>query len=134
MAALDEMPITPRRPLEQPLAPWLRYDLDSDTLLIYFFGAPQPAVSYPVPDDQYIYLRLDIDTHHIIGVQIEGVFVGFLREHPEFIELARQAGAPEVELARIEAGLGVDSEAEHRRRALVRLMMADIESLASAES
>jgi hypothetical protein len=66
-------------------------------------------------------------------MQIEGVLVGFLEEHPEFIELARQAGAPAQELDRIEAAITADARAsELHKLALVRLMKAEAEDALSA--
>jgi hypothetical protein len=99
--------------------------------LIYFFGAPQPAVSFPVPGDRYAYLRIDLETNEILGLQIEGVLAGFLSDHPEFIDFARQFGVPEGALRRIETEVDAGVEAERRAHAMVRLLMADVEHLAS---
>lgn len=133
MDALNDAAIIPQPLSERPMSPWIDYDDVSDTLTVYFFGAPEPAVSYRVPGDRFTYLRLDLDTYETIGMQIEGVLVGFLHEHPEFIELARQAGAPAHELDRIEAALTTDARAaEHHKLALVRLMKAEAEDVLAA--
>jgi hypothetical protein len=125
--------ISPLPPPEKPISPWVEYDDVSDTLMVYFFGEPEPAVSYRLPGNRYTYLRLDLDTYETIGMQIEGVLVGFLEEHPEFIELARQAGAPAEELDRIEAAITADARAsELHKLALVRLMKAEAEDALSA--
>lgn len=135
MAMTDDDAIVPLPPPERPVEPWIEYDELSDTLMVYFFGDPEPAISYRVPGSKHAYLRLDLGTYQTLGMQIEGVLAGFLRDHPEFIELARQAGAPVHELDRIEREVAEDAlAAEQLRIALVRLMKADAEEVVASSA
>ncbi|CAN5519778.1 hypothetical protein BH23CHL2_BH23CHL2_05900 [soil metagenome] len=120
-------PIVPRKAPDRPLEPWIDYDDDADTLIIYFFGPPEPAVSYRLPDDKHLYLRLSEDTYEIIGVQIEGFTHGYLTEHPEFMDLAREVGVSPETISSIERGLDESTAGHRRRRSYARFLMAEIE-------
>ncbi len=121
--------IVPRKSPDRPLDPWIDYDDNGDTLIIYFFRPPEPAVSYKLPDDRHLYLRLSDNKHEVIGVQIEGFTHGFLAQHPEFMDLAREAGVSEEILNRIEGELDAFEAGNQRRRSYARFLMAEIEDL-----
>lgn len=129
MNDINEEPIVPRRSPERALDPWIDYDDDADTLMIYFFGPPEAAVSYRLPDNRHLYLRLSEDRHEVIGVQIEGFTRSFLVQHPEFMDLAREAGVAEETIDRIEGELDAFEAGNRRRRGYARFLMAEIEDL-----
>ena len=129
MSAMNDEPIVPRKAPDRPVDPWVDYDDDADTLVIYFFGPPQPAVSYKLPNDRHLYLRLSEDEYEIIGVQIEGFTHGYLVEHPEFIDLAREVGVSPETIIAIERGLDKSTAGDRRRRSYARFLMAEIEDL-----
>lgn len=55
---------------------WARYDSESDSIVIYFTGGPQPAVS--VYTDDNLYVMVDPKTHNVVGLHVEnweGIFV-----------------------------------------------------------
>jgi hypothetical protein len=129
MNTLHDEPIVPRKAPDRPVDPWVDYDDDADTLLVYFFGPPEFAVSYKLPDDRHLYLRLSEDEYEIIGVQIEGFTSGFLAVHPEFMDLAREAGVSAETISIIESGLDESVAGHQRRRSYARFLMAVIEDL-----
>lgn len=129
MNAMHDEPIFPRKAPDRPVDPWVDYDDDADTLIVYFFGPPEPAVSYKLPEDRHLYLRLSEDEYEIIGVQIEGFTHGFLAKHPEFMDLAREAGVSTETIQDIERSLDQSEAGNQRRRSYARFLMAEIEDL-----
>lgn len=119
--------VTPRKAPNRPIDPWVDYDEVADTLLMYFFGAPEPAVSYKVHGDSHLYLRLSLEKYEIIGVQIEAFVTSFLRENPQFMELARTAGISEDTLRRIEEDLDKNEADRLRRRSIARILKTELE-------
>lgn len=79
---------------EQLGASWRNYDLASDTLMIYFGGKSVSAYSDLVDCDQTetIYLRLDIYTNEVLGLQFEGFLSISVPSRPELFKLLD--GAP----------------------------------------
>lgn len=103
--------------------PSVDYDPVSDSLVIHFFGPPEPAISAPVDDDPHVLLRLHMDEHYLVGVEFENFAASFLLLHPELIELARLAGVPAERLARVER----EVSAERRRAAIVAVLREQLE-------
>lgn len=127
MADVDSDQIVPTRLPDRPIEPWVRYNEVSDTLMIYFFGPPEPAVSYRLPGDRHMYLRLAEDDYSVIGAQIEGFTVGYLQSNPQLIELARALGVAEETLQRIETEIGQDTVERSRERALAESIWGQVE-------
>jgi AraC-like DNA-binding protein len=124
---MDTNAIVPRRGPDRPVNPWVEYDEVEDALTLYFFGSPEAAVSYKVPNDRHLYLRLSENDYEIIGVHIEAFATGYLAVHPELIDLAREAGVPEKAIEQVLQGLDVAQVVDQRRRGFARLLMAEIE-------
>lgn len=71
-------------------------DRDSDTMMVHFFGTPQPAVSISIDDpDDALYVRLDRAADEVVGLQIEGFITRFIFRHPDWVDtlsIARLCG------------------------------------------
>jgi len=61
----------------------VRYNPRTDTLLFYFYGAPEPAINVDV-EDSPLYLMIDPETEELIGVHIQAFTTRFLQDHPHF--------------------------------------------------
>ena len=79
------------------------YDRVSDTLLVHFFGAALPAFSVDVNDFEY--LRVELDTHRVVGLQVEAFLTRAIWEDPRYLLWAVRAGIGLDELARSESQL-----------------------------
>jgi hypothetical protein len=79
------------------------YDRVSDTLLVYFFGAALPAFSVDVNDFEY--LRMELDSHRVVGLQIEAFLLRAIWEDPRYLLWSVRAGIGLDELARSERQL-----------------------------
>jgi len=70
----------------------MSYDEDTDTLLMYLSGEPQPAVSVNV--DANHFLLVDPETQVVVGFQIEGFMRTVVVSDPFLVEVAELAGVP----------------------------------------
>jgi hypothetical protein len=61
----------------------VRYSPLTDTLLLYFYGGPEPAINVNV-EDSSMYLMVVPDTDELVGVHIQGFTRRFLPDHPLF--------------------------------------------------
>lgn len=77
------------------VAPFFSYDDLADTLMVYFYGKPEPAISVPVEGSPYFYLRVDPESGEILGLQIEAFATKFIQEHPEFVDFIDTLDIPE---------------------------------------
>ncbi len=96
--------------LIDPERAWLDYDIAADELLIYFAGAPVPAVSSPLDApgfaDVAILLGVGADdepTGAIVGIQVSPMLLGAVQERPAWAALV---------WAVLAADLGVDLRQE----------------------
>lgn len=64
-----------------PTKIWARYDSESDNVIIYFNGSPQPAVS--VLADENLYVMVDPRSHHVVGLHVENWERSFVPAHDE---------------------------------------------------
>ena len=58
---------------------WVRYDSESDSIVIYFTGVPQPAISVYTDDD--LYVMVDPKTHNVVGLHVENWERSFVPTH-----------------------------------------------------
>jgi hypothetical protein len=101
----------------------LTYDRPSNTLFVDFFGRALPAASIPVElgDRDYYYLRVDVETDEVVGLQIESFLTYALAQHPgladvlAFAELVGTDRGSPTEIERLAAGVNPN----HRDRAAV---------------
>ncbi|MGH2562783.1 MAG: DUF2283 domain-containing protein [Thermomicrobiales bacterium] len=63
-----------------------RYDRDSDTLFIHFYGEPRPAVSIEMDDG--LYLRWDREGGQLVGMQLEDFLSVLVPRHAVLLEVA----------------------------------------------
>lgn len=68
----------------------VQYNDEADTLYVYFFGLCQPAISVDL--NEYLYARVNDQTHHIVGIQIEGYLSVAVRKDSRWLEWAELAG------------------------------------------
>ena len=66
--------------------PWIKYSPLTDTLLLYFYGGPEPAVNLDV-EGTSLYLMTKPDTNELVGVHIQAFAKRFLSEHPYFRQM-----------------------------------------------
>ena len=64
-----------------PAKIWARYDHESDHMIIYFNGSPQPAVS--VYTDENLYIMVDPRNRQVVGLQVENWEQSFVPAHHE---------------------------------------------------
>ncbi|MBX6723470.1 MAG: hypothetical protein IRY92_09585 [Dactylosporangium sp.] len=83
------------------------YDDVSDTLMLHFFGQGRPAVSMEVRNG--FFLRVDPETHQVVGVQVEAFLSRAVIEDPELLEVAEAAGIPEQTIQRIRRRITPDA-------------------------
>lgn len=86
---------------ESEFAPWVKYNPLTDTLLIYFYGKPEPAINIDI-ENSTLYLMVDPETDALLGVHIQAFVSPYLPEHPHFRQLeavqrllANDAGEPD---------------------------------------
>lgn len=121
MASVDGSDIQPRfeapadRSVEQPS---VSYNARADSVIVFFYGPPEPSYSVPSDADPHLMFLTHLDEHYVVGVEIEGFVKSFLPLHPEMLDLARLAGVPERTLVELESGMG----AQRRKAAVVSLL------------
>ncbi|HEV2107236.1 MAG TPA: hypothetical protein VGR16_03150 [Thermomicrobiales bacterium] len=106
---------------------WRNYDLPSDTLMIYFGGRSVPAFSDFVESDESetMYLRLDIHTNEVVGIQIEYFLMIVVPSRPELHALldgARLNGLTLQELEDIAGLLGIDPRDQAEEASFERVL------------
>ena len=66
-----------------------QYDYDADILYLVY-GEPKEAFSIPVDDPiEGVYLRVDVETHKIVGLDIMSFRKRFLPQNPDAFEVFR---------------------------------------------
>jgi hypothetical protein len=120
------------------LASWRDYDLASDTLMIYFGGKSVPAYSDLIDCDQTetIYLRLDIYTNEVLGLQFEGFLGISVPSRPELFTLLDGAplhGLTRDELEEIKPLVGVN-DATPRHQSVEHVLKSLIDDLRAGRS
>ncbi len=130
------LPVWPRLTDAGLRASWRDYDLLSDTLMIYFGGRSVPAYSDLVECDQVeaMYLRLDIYTNEVVGLQIEYFLAIVVPSRPVLFSLldgATLRGLTPIELDEIKRLLGIheafspeEGTPEHVLRSLINDIQA----------
>lgn len=80
---LPEMADLPRE------GPRFVYDRRSDTTFADFYGQSLPAISVAIDDGDrdYLYLRVEPETHRVVGTQIEAFLAYAIQQRPDFLEL-----------------------------------------------
>ncbi len=129
MGAVNFQDFTPIFPDVQELDPTMfefRYDRQSDTFLLHFYGRAQPAISSEL--DDFTFLHIDPVSHRVVGIQIEGFLAVVVRRQPAMLELAELAGIDDAEIQRIRTEI----DPELRRVAAVRSILAAHPDLVSA--
>jgi hypothetical protein len=98
----------------------LRYDRDADFLHVHFFGI-RPGVMYDI--DDHVLIRIDPDSHEVVGLQIEGYLIAAVFERPYLLDLAPAAGIPDDEIAEIRRRM----EPEAVAQATVRFLLESLD-------
>jgi len=60
---------------------WANYDAESDSVIIYLNGGPQPSVSVYTDDD--LYLMVDPNDRQLVGFHVENWEKSFVPAHAE---------------------------------------------------
>lgn len=87
MAKENLRPLALRYPTEDQRGkahPIVRYDPQTDSLLLYLYGQPEAAINVDVADTS-MYVMVDPDTWELIGVHIQAFRKRFLAEHPYYL-------------------------------------------------
>lgn len=103
--------------------PSVSYNAVADSVIIFFYGPPEPSYSVPSDDDPYLMFLTHLDEHYVVGVEIESFVRSYLPRHPELLDLARLAGVPEATVSEIESRIG----AQQRTKAVVNLLREHFE-------
>jgi len=69
----------------RPLTVTYGYDKEGDRLWISFVDKPIPAYSFVV--DDYIAVRIDLETNEVVGIEFERFTARAVAKHPELIPL-----------------------------------------------
>lgn len=78
--------------LATALAARIDYDPVSDTFLVAFApGRPAAGMALETGDREYAYLRVDLDTEEIVGIEIEDVHALAIGRHPTWAPLIAAA-------------------------------------------
>ncbi len=108
MAAMMMRVFSPKPPTHfDPASVIVRYDDESDTLLIHLHGLGRPAVSVPVVNDRPTneYFRLDPESEAIVGMQIEAFLEETIYQNPIsnaiYLTFAELAGIDAARLAQV---------------------------------
>lgn len=60
---------------------WVRYDAESDSVVIYLTGSPQPSVSVYTADN--LYVMVDPKSHNVVGLHVENWESSFVPAHTD---------------------------------------------------
>lgn len=111
-------------PLEQVR---FAYDRPSNTLFVDFYGEARPAASIPLDlgDRDYLYLRVDVQSKEVVGLQIESFLTYALRLHPELVDvlgIATLEGIEPDELSELIGDIGLAFESDRDPRSVLELL------------
>lgn len=89
------------------------YDRPSDTLFVDFYGEARSAASVPLDlgDRDYFFVRVDVESQEVVGLQIESFLTYAIRLHPELLNALRFAtleGIGQDELSKLVPPTGRD--------------------------
>ncbi len=109
MVAGEFLTLTPQFPKLAELDPQqitVTYDSVSDTLMLHFYGPGRPAISVEAQSinpnaDEHMYLRVDVETQQVIGVQVEAFLRAVVRRDPSQLELLEFAGMHPTEVQKL---------------------------------
>lgn len=127
MVDSEIMSITPVMPRTEDLDSArvaFNYDRESDTLMIHLYGEPQPAISVAGSGD-YLYWRVDPESHEVVGLQYEYFLSHLVYERPEFLAFADLAGVPAEEIEAIRSKINP----AQRKRAAVEYLLVQSDAL-----
>lgn len=104
------------------------YDRPTDTLFTDLFGEARPAASDPVElgDRDFVFLRLDVETGDVVGLQIEGFLSYAVDQHPELVDALPEAevvGLEPEEATRLRQHLPPESSDHPNRAELIDRMV-----------
>lgn len=97
---------------DRPVQPQVYYDRESDTLIVSFYGPPEPGMNVPVGDES-LDARVSLDEQTLLGFEIPNFVYAFLPAHPEYLDFAAIAGVPPGDVTRLRDRIS-DSERQHR--------------------
>jgi len=97
------------------------YDRVSDTLTVHLHGEPRPAYSVDINDFEY--LRIDLETNTVVGIQVEAFLTKAINADPRYLLWAMEAGLPRDEIVRV---LERERPSDLRQSA-VDLVLSDVE-------
>jgi hypothetical protein len=106
MAEVTDSFAAPPLAEDRPLDPLVYYDEPSDTLIVSFYGPPEPGMNVPVGDES-IDLRVSLDEQVLLGFEVPNFVYAFLPAHPEFLDFAATAGVPPDEIGSIRARVSI---------------------------
>jgi len=115
--ALDFTPIVPNTDELSPQGLLVDYDDDADMLHDHFFARPLLAMNVDVTE--YLYLRVDIDTHRVVGLQIDGYLHYAVQRDPALLELVKLAGIDFVTIEAVRKTITFDRKRESAVRAIL---------------
>jgi hypothetical protein len=98
----------------------VRYDAGADILHVHFFGRPLPAVNIDITE--YLYLRVDIETHRVVGLQIDGYLHYAVHQNPALLILAELAGIDPAVIDETRLTIAID----RKRTAALRTVLSDL--------
>lgn len=113
-------PILPRFDEIDPSKVLVRYDDNTDTMHVHFSGRPQPAVIVAVTD--CVNLRVNVELHQVVGLQIDDYLSYAIQQIPVLIGLAELAG---IESSTVEAARQT-IPVERKRESALRAILNDI--------
>lgn len=64
---------------------WVDYDREGDRLMVRLVETPVPAYSYPI--DDYVSWRVDLDTDHVVGFEVERFRARAVKQIPELLPI-----------------------------------------------
>ncbi len=85
------------RDLIDPAAVVIRYDALTDTLFVHLFGTDRRATILEL--DNHRSLRIDMQTHEVVGLQLECFMEILVPRNPQFLSVAELAGVDEATIA-----------------------------------
>jgi hypothetical protein len=99
----------------------VRYDDDADILHVHFFGRPLPAVNIDITE--YLDLRVDIETHQVVGLQIDGYLHYAVHQNSALLTLAELAGIEPAAIDEARRAISID----RKRTAALRTVLSDLQ-------
>jgi hypothetical protein len=114
-------PILPEPAELDPAQIVVRYHELGDELYVHFFGLGHPGVSVDL--NEYLYMRVNDETHKVVGIHIEAYLAFAVRQDPRWLAWAELAGIPAeaIEAVRHEISL------EKKREAALQTTFEELE-------